>query len=154
MVRRVFTKEANFEPAYSKQFGFQETKKNLKIIEARCVTVVTPSDTDWAREQVFFRLVEQMAPVGARWEVKSERRATRWFWTGESRWPWCFMAVWPHRRQPNRLHHPWDSPGKNTGVGCHFLLQGIFPTQELNPGLLHCRKILYHWVTRKVHFND
>ena len=29
----------------------------------------------------------------------------------------------PHRRQPTRLHHPWDSPGKNTGVGCHFLLQ-------------------------------
>ena len=28
-----------------------------------------------------------------------------------------------HRRQPTRLHHPWDSPGKNTGVGCHFLLQ-------------------------------
>ena len=28
----------------------------------------------------------------------------------------------PHRRQPNRLLHPWDSPGKNTGVGCHFLL--------------------------------
>ena len=29
----------------------------------------------------------------------------------------------PHRRQPTRLPHPWDSPGKNTGVGCHFLLQ-------------------------------
>ena len=29
----------------------------------------------------------------------------------------------PHRRQPMRLPHPWDSPGKNTGVGCHFLLQ-------------------------------
>ena len=39
---------------------------------------------------------------------------------------------------------PWNSPGKNTGVGCHSLLQGIFPTQGLNPGLLHCRKILYH----------
>ena len=37
-----------------------------------------------------------------------------------------------------------DSPGKNTGVGCHALLQGIFPTQGLNPGLLHCRQILYH----------
>ena len=37
-----------------------------------------------------------------------------------------------------------DSSGKNTGVGCHALLQGIFPTQELNPGLLHCRRILYH----------
>ena len=37
-----------------------------------------------------------------------------------------------------------DSPGKNTGVGSHTLLQGIFPTQGLNPGLLHCRQILYH----------
>ena len=31
--------------------------------------------------------------------------------------------MWPHRRQPTRLPHPWDSPGKNTGVGLHFLLQ-------------------------------
>ena len=37
-----------------------------------------------------------------------------------------------------------DSPGKNTGVGCHALLQGIFPTQGSNPSLLHCRQILYH----------
>ena len=35
-------------------------------------------------------------------------------------------------------------PGKNTGVGCHFLLQEIFPTQGLNLGLLHCRQTLYH----------
>ena len=40
-----------------------------------------------------------------------------------------------------RLLHPWGSPGKNTGVGCHFLLQ-IFPAQGSNPGLLHCRQIL------------
>ena len=32
-------------------------------------------------------------------------------------------SVWPHRRQPTRCSCPWDSPGKNTGVGCHFLLQ-------------------------------
>ena len=32
-------------------------------------------------------------------------------------------TVWPHRQQPTRLPHPWDSPGKNPGVGCHFLLQ-------------------------------
>ena len=37
-----------------------------------------------------------------------------------------------------------DSPGKNTGVGCHALLPRIFPTQGLNPDLLHCRPILYH----------
>ena len=36
-----------------------------------------------------------------------------------------------------------DSPGKNTGVGSHSLFQGIFPTHRLNPGLLHCRQILY-----------
>ena len=42
---------------------------------------------------------------------------------------------------------PWDFPGKSTGVGCHFLLQGIFPTQGSNPGLPHCRQILYHlWI--------
>ena len=38
---------------------------------------------------------------------------------------------------------PWDSPGKSTGVGCHFLLQGIFPIQGLNPGLPHCTQTLY-----------
>jgi len=37
-----------------------------------------------------------------------------------------------------------DSPGKNTRVGCHALLQGIFPTQGSNPGLPYCRRILYH----------
>ena len=43
--------------------------------------------------------------------------------------------------QPTRLLCPWDSPGKNTGVGCHFLLQGIFLTQGLNLHLLH----LLYW---------
>ena len=46
---------------------------------------------------------------------------------------------------------PWNSPGKDTGVGGHSLLQGIFPTQKLNLGHLHCRQILYHWVTREAH---
>ena len=42
-----------------------------------------------------------------------------------------------------RLLCPWNSPGKNNGVGCHSLLQGIFPTQGSNPGLLYCRQTLY-----------
>ena len=41
------------------------------------------------------------------------------------------------------LYNPWNSPGKNTGVGCHFLLQGIFLIQGSNPGLPHCRQFLY-----------
>jgi len=46
----------------------------------------------------------------------------------------------------HQLLYPWDSPGKNTGVGCHALLQGIFPTQGLNPSFPHCRQILYHLI--------
>ena len=46
--------------------------------------------------------------------------------------------------QPTRLLSPWDFPGKNTGVGCHFFLQRIFLTQRLNQFLLHCRQVLYH----------
>ena len=38
---------------------------------------------------------------------------------------------------------PWDFPGKSAGVGCHFLLPGIFPTQESNLGLPHCRQTVY-----------
>ena len=45
--------------------------------------------------------------------------------------------------QPHGLDSPWNSPGQNTGVGSQSLLQGIFPTQGSNPGLLHCKQILY-----------
>ena len=47
----------------------------------------------------------------------------------------------PYGLWPARLPCPWDSPGKNPGVGCHALLQGIFPTQGLNPHL----SCLLHW---------
>ena len=55
-------------------------------------------------------------------------------------WAYCCCCCWvasfmsnsvqPHRRQPTRLPCPWDSPGKNTGVGCHFLLQCMQVTSE------------------------
>ena len=51
-------------------------------------------------------------------------------------------SLQPHGLSPARLLCPWDFPGKNTGVGCYFLLQGIFPTRESNPYLLHCTQIL------------
>ena len=50
----------------------------------------------------------------------------------------------PHGLYPTTLLCLCDFPGKSTGVGCHFLLQGIFPTQGSNPGLPHCRQMLYH----------
>ena len=60
------------------------------------------------------------------------------------------LTLRSHGLQPARLLCPWDSSGKNAGVGSHFLLQGLFPTQGLNPHLLrplHCRWILYPWIT-------
>ena len=45
--------------------------------------------------------------------------------------------------RPHGLYSPWNSPSQNTGLGSLSLLQGIFPTQELNQGLQHCRQILY-----------
>ena len=82
-------------------------------------------------------------------------------------------SVWPHRWQSTRLRRPWDSPGKNTGVGCHFLLQcmkvrsesevsqlrphGLQPTRLLCPwdfpgkstGVeCHCLLLKHHWHTK------
>ena len=67
-----------------------------------------------------------------------------------SDWAFCVTpsvvsdSLWSHGLYPSRLPCPWNFPGKNTGVGCRFLLQGIFLTQWSNPGLLHCRWMLYH----------
>ena len=69
------------------------------------------------------------------------------YWTGlpfpslmheNEKWKWSCSVVSnslrPHGLQPTRLLHPWDFPVKNTGVGCHSLLQGIFLSQEIEPG--------------------
>ena len=55
----------------------------------------------------------------------------------------CPTLCDPHGLWPTSLLCPWGFPGKNTGAGCHFLLQGIFPTQGSNPGLPHYRQTLY-----------
>ena len=60
-----------------------------------------------------------------------------------------FSSLQPHGLKPTGLLYPWNSPGKNNGVGSHslfqgiFPIQGIFPTQGSNPGLPHGRQILY-----------
>ena len=67
------------------------------------------------------------------------------------KWKWSRSVVsdsWrPHGLQPTRLLHPWDFPGKSTGVGCHFLL---LPDQGLNQLPCIGGPILNHWTTREV----
>ena len=58
------------------------------------------------------------------------------------------------RLQPTRLPRVWDFPGKNAGVGCHFLLQGIFPTQGSNAGLPNCRQTLYSLSQQGITFSS
>ena len=70
--------------------------------------------------------------------AKTEKKTQKWSCSVVS------DSLRPHRLSPTSLFLPWDFSGKNTGVGCHFLLQGIFPTQGSNPGLLHCRQALNH----------
>ena len=71
-----------------------------------------------------------------KWKVKSLSRSVM---SDSSR---------PHGLQPTRLLHPWDFPGKSTGVGCHCLLQKIFPNQGLNSHLLHWQAdSFYYWAT-------
>ena len=52
-------------------------------------------------------------------------------------------SLWPHGLSPTSLFCPWNSLGKNTGIGSHSLFYGIFLTQESNPGLPHCTQVLY-----------
>ena len=63
-------------------------------------------------------------------------------WTSES------CSVMFDSLRSYSLYSPWTSPSQNTGVGSLFLLQGIFPTQGWNPGLLHCRQTLYQLTHR------
>ena len=70
-------------------------------------------------------------------------------------WPWKSVkaliksrcseshSVLSDSLQPHGLYSPWNSPGQNAGVGSLSVFQGIFPTQGSNPGLPHCRWILY-----------
>ena len=78
---------------------------------------------------VFFFWAESLLQLPMKVKVKS-LSCSRLFAT-----PWIVACT--------KLLRPWDFQGKSTGVGCHFLLRGAFPTQGSNPGLSHCRQTLY-----------
>ena len=69
-----------------------------------------------------------------KWERSWQHMKVKW---SES------YSVMPNSLQPQGLYSPWNSPGQNTGVGSLSFLWEIFPTQGSNPGLPHCRQILY-----------
>ena len=84
--------------------------------------------------------------------VREKERECVWERKRETDREWlcvCVLTLQPPGLQLARLLCPWDFPSKNTRVGCHFLPEGIFPTQQSNPPLLHWRQILNRWATRE-----
>ena len=70
-------------------------------------------------------------------QVRRRTRAGKWKWRRAG----LSDSLRPGGLCPNRLLRPWGSPGGDTGGGCHFLLQGLFPSQGSNPGPPDCRQI-------------
>ena len=81
------------------------------------------------------------------WKYREKRLLGHWnysvYYNDRYKWLSESCSVVSDSLRPHGLQSPWNSPGQNTGVGSHFLLQGIFLTKGLDPGLLHCRWILY-----------
>ena len=77
----------------------------------------------------------------------SENWAVSWHWVSEWSHSVVSNSLWPHGLQPTRLFCPWDFPGRNTGVGCHFLPQEIFPIQGLNLVSLIVSRCFTIWAT-------
>ena len=82
-----------------------------------------------------------------RWRVSGKKKLSNL--AKITKWPnrdaqLCLTLCNPMDCSPPSSSVRGDSPGKNTGVGCHALFQGLFLTQGSNPGLLHCKRILYH----------
>ena len=100
---------------YTPGVFFLKTWKWLKLIRSPKKKNLEVPEADFPN----FRNV--CLPCSEKWKSESESR-----------------SLWPHG-----LYSPWNSPGQNTRVGSLFLLQGILRTQGSNPGLLHCRQILY-----------
>ena len=88
----------------------------------------------WCLQQPIYALIICLQPM----HLKSETCWMIYMGGGGG----CYLvsqsdSLRPHGLQPTRCLCPWDFPGKNTELGCHFLLQGIFPTQRFKPSLLH-----------------
>ena len=108
------------------------------------LTCLSPFITSWeeteSRDLFFFFQHNQWTPQDCALGTKSGL-----YLRSESR------SVMSDSLQPHGLYSLWNSPCQNTGVGSLFLLQGILPTEGSNPGLLHCRRILYQLRGRNCH---
>ena len=112
------------------------------------MTKLSPFIPLWNRYNHFLQVTKKSSmPQNSDYQCSSPRKKRQHPGPLGSERKWSRSVVSDSLRgqglEPTRRLRPWDFPGKSTGVGCHFLLQGIFPTQGSNPGLPHCRQTLY-----------
>ena len=94
-------------------------------------------DTSWCNEDPATATKNQHSQINNK--SINIKKKTSWSYNSERE----SCSVVSDTLQPHGLYCPWNSPGQIPGVGSLSLLQGIFPTQGSNPGLLHCRWVLY-----------
>ena len=125
------------EPIFTTVYSVSLCKKDAKVL---CLFL----PWGWGREEGGVSLIPSKICSWGEKPVPENRGKNFYSWF-KVKWSHSVVShsLRPHGLQPLRLLHPWDFPSKSTGVGCHFLLQGIFPTQGLNRGLPHCRQTLY-----------
>ena len=108
---------------------------HLKYWNSCCILLQNASSQSWwwliNKTPIYYLIlcIRPGVPAWFKWKLKSLSRV------------WLFATPW--------TYNPWNSPGQNTGVGSLSLLQGIFPTQGLNPGLPHCRHFFTSWAPRE-----
>ena len=108
----------------------------------KCTSKINPINEELAHKKAVMSrsIYEKTSPEsGQRGNLPQQNKAHKW----QSERKVKVNSVVSDSLQPHGLYSPWNSPGQNTGVGSLSLLQGIFPTQESNPGLPHCKRILY-----------
>ena len=125
--------------AFSKDNGNCVKSRDIwtRLLSVSIQASVTMSEVPFRLQETWFLSQLCHRPAGSTGIEK--RKGTHSVLVARS----CTTLCDPHG-QPARILCPWNFPGKNTGVGCHFLLQGIFLTQGWSLVLLHCRQILYH----------
>ena len=138
-------------------FVAHQAPLSLEIFQARILEWVAISSSrrsSWPGDRALTSCGSCFA--GGFFTASTTREASVGLWS-KVKWSRSVVSnsLQPHGLWPTRLLGPWDFPGMNPGLCCHFLLQGIFLTQGSNPKCLHCRQTLYclsHQGTPRVGF--
>ena len=133
-----------FDSALRQWFSIlAETLESSRELKKSKETQQNPQTSDLILEQLNKNFWDTVPSISMFWSSSDDSTGSQ-----VQELPGEGVRVRPSGLQPTRLLCPWDSLSRNTGVGCHALLQGIFQIQGVNPHLLHlscnCRQVLYH----------